>query len=173
MSRVRLVPIICILVVSLAAMFGGWRAYLRFNLIDPLKSEIQAIPGVKSVQVVAGSPSQVRVVLRPDVADLQATYGKIMRAVDTTLGDEQLVIEDSESPALTQAYESFEPVLLEGLAKGEYTEKIAQVEKQARAMGIRVRITMDLHNMYIQMNKGNAYLYRVWPNVVHQGGGTS
>ncbi|MBX5436829.1 MAG: hypothetical protein IRZ33_06400 [Alicyclobacillaceae bacterium] len=171
MSRVRLVPVICILIVSLAVMFGGWRAYLRFNLIDPLESQIRAIPGVKSVQVIAGNPNEVRIALRPDVADLQTTYGKIARVVDSAMSGEQLVIEDNESPALTQAYENFELILLEGLAKGDYVEMKNEIEQKARAMGIQARVTMDRNNVYIQMKKGGAYLYRIWP--LHQGGGAS
>lgn len=173
MSRIRLVPVIFILVITLAILFAGWQAYQRFNLVNPIKSDLRQVTGVQSVQVDTGNPGTIRIQLGA-VKDLQKTYKDISHVVSGSLGgSENVVILDHHNDALASALEDFQPILQQGLAKGNYTEMIASVEQKAAKQNINARITMDEHNVYVQLAEDNHYLYIVMINTVHQGGATS
>lgn len=174
MSRIRLVPVIFILVISLAILFAGWQAYQRFNLVNPLKSDLSHVSGVQNVQIDTGSPNLIRVQLG-SVKDLQTTYSEISKTVSGALGGkQQVVIMDHRDDTLSNAFEvNLQPVLMEGLAKGNYTEMIASAEQTAAKQNIDARITMDEHNIYVQLSKDNHFLYSVMPYTLHQGGASS
>ena len=178
MSRIRLVPVVFILIMTLSVLFGAFVAYRQFKLVGPLQNELQAIPGVQTAQVETGNPSLVKIKLGPVPKlanqDLQSTYVKIVGIISGVFsGTNNLDIVDNQDQELTSAYESFQPILLEGIAKGNFVEMIAAVEQKASQAGIQARVTMDVHNIYIQLSKGNHYLYDVFQyTTLRQGGGT-
>jgi hypothetical protein len=173
MSRIRLVPVILIALASLLVLFGAYRAYEHFSLITPLQSELRHISGVQNVVIEQGKPGVISIKLKP-VDDLQTTYQNIVQAIRSVLGDPQsLNLIDNRSPELKAAYESFQPILQEGIAKGDYTEMITSVNEKAAQLHIQARITMDSHYVYVQLAKGNYYLYDVIPYTVRQGGASS
>ncbi|GEO27101.1 hypothetical protein AAC03nite_28860 [Alicyclobacillus acidoterrestris] len=180
MSRVRLVPIVLIAIVALAVLFGGWQAYQHFNLLGPLKKNLQQVKGVQTVDILTGSPDVVQIQLGPfsklKNGDLQQTYDDITNQVSSRLGSGvKLRLSDDRNGTLSQALESYTPVLLEGIQKGNYREMIAQVTQMAKQQHIQCRITMDAQlNTYIQLEKGSHYLYTVMPYPpMHQGGASS
>lgn len=179
LSRVRLVPIFLVAMVVLAVLFGGWQAYQHFNLLNPLKRNLQQVSGVQTVSILTGSPDVVQVQLGPfnklDKGDLQRTYHDISNQVESRLGTGvTLRLADKHGGSLVQTFEvSFEPVLIEGKAKQNYTEMISNVKALAKTDGIRARITMDSQSIYVQLEKGSDYLYRVMPYTTNQGGAAS
>lgn len=171
MSRIRLVPMIFIVLVSLGILFAGWQAYKRFNLVNPLKSELQAVTGVKTVDVNVGNPSVIKVKLGP-VDDLETTYISIVNTVSGALGNSpSLKIVDNRDKALVDTYENLFPYLYQGINNGTYVEMISQFEQRASKAGVQAKVTMDAHSVYVQMTHGDHYLYDVLP--LHQGGAAS
>ncbi len=177
MARIRLIPIFFIVVVTLAALIGGWQAYQHFNLLNPLESKLKQIPGVQSLTISAGS-NHVTIQLdsgsRLQNDDLQSTYDKIVTLTEDTLGSNvSITLLDHQNWDLTNAYESYKPSLFEGITKGNYMEMIANIVERAKSDHISARITMDKHYIFIQLSKGNYYLYDVVPYSLYQGGGSS
>lgn len=176
MSRVRLVPIVLIAVLVLAILFGGWQAYQHFNLLNPLKQNLQQVEGVKTVSIATGNPDVVDIQLGPfdklKNGDLQQTYHDLENQISSRLGSGvTLHLSDDEDASLVQSFETLRPYILEGLRKGNYTEMIAQVTKMAKAKHLECRLTIDDENAYLQLAKGSHYLYYVEP--YHQGGAAS
>jgi hypothetical protein len=173
MQRIRLVPVIVMAIVTLAVLLGGYQAYQRFYMIDPLTAQLKTVDGVETVQVQTGHPVTVRVELGP-VQDLQTTYEDVSRTVTQAVGSAgSIVLVDHADAALRNAYESLLPYVLEGVAKGDYAEMMDTVRAKAQKMGIQARITMDERNIYIQLSQGDHYLYRVMPYALRQGGSAS
>ncbi|MCL6515515.1 hypothetical protein [Alicyclobacillus sp.] len=173
MLRIRLVPVIFIVIISLAILFGGWRAYQHLNVVGPLQENLQKVAGVEAVEVEAGNPTVIRVQLGP-VDDLQTAYDHLVETVSGTFaGTDRLLIEDRRDAQLVSAYEAITPILMEGLASGRYREMISGVADEAKHLGVGARVTMDEHNVYIQLQHGDRYLYKVLPYTLRQGGGTS
>jgi hypothetical protein len=177
LTRIRLVPIIFIVVVTLAALIGGWQAYQHFDLLNPLQSRLTQIQGVQSAHVDTGSNSvtiQLTPVAKLQNQDLQTTYNEILAVTENTLGaNASIKLLDHRGWPLISAYESYYPSLTEGLSKGNYVEMVSNIEQKATADHLEARITMDRHNIYIQFSKGNNYLYDVISYSLHQGGGAA
>lgn len=173
MSRIRLVPVIFILVISLAILFAGWQAYQRFNLVNPLKSDLQKIQGVQSVQVDSGSSNTIAIHLA-GVQDLQTTYTDISKTVAGSMGSsENVTLLDNKGEELTRIWEELNLGVFQGIAQGNYTEMVSSVEQSAKKQNIDARITMDQHHVYVQMAKGSHDLYEVIDITLHQGGASS
>ncbi len=177
MTRIRLVPIFFIVVVTLAALIGGWQAYQHFDLLNPLQSKLAEVPGVESAHVDTGA-NQVTIQLGPvsklQNGDLQTTYAKIVAVTEETLGSSvSITLLDHRDWSLDSAYESYTPSLFEGIAKENYTQMISNIEQKAKADHIDARVTMSQHDIFIQFSKGNNYLYDVVPYSIHQGGGVA
>jgi len=178
MSRVRLVPIVVILVITLGILFGGWQAYRQFQLVQPLQTNIGKIHGVQTVQFQPGNSAVIDVHLGPFNklvnGDLQQTYVAITKQITGSLGtSESIAIYDHSNTKLTTAFESYEPALHEGLVKGNYTEMIATLTAKAKASGINAIITMDDARVYVQLSDGPYYLYYIRPLPSLQGGVSS
>ena len=166
MSRVRLVPIVLIVVVTLGVLIAGFKAYEHFNLVTPLQTRIEQNSAVQSATVEVGNPSIIRLVLKPvdklNNRDLQTTYLNLVNAVESLTGrNANLVIEDRRDATLTSDYEQLEPVLLSGLRKGNYTQMLANFGRQATQDGIYSRVTIDQHHVYVQLWTGSHYLYDI------------
>lgn len=177
MSRIRLVPVIFIALISLAILFGGWWAYRQFNIVTPLKTSLESVSGVKNVELDGGSSGVIRVTLGP-VSDFQETYSSITQTVHEVLGSSGSVtvkIEDKRNQDLTNAYENLQPIIADGIAQGDYTKMFSRVVDKAKEMNVNAKITMNVedHNLYIQLMKGNNYAYYVIPNPLVRGGGAS
>lgn len=173
MSRIRLVPMICIVLLCLGILFAGWQAYKRFNMVEPVKTQLSTITGVKNVVVSVGSPSDIQVTLG-SVDDLQTTYHSIESKLSGSLGGTgSLKIVDNRDKALSKAWEDLSPIVYEDGKKGNYTAMIAAVEKSAAAKNIQANVTMDTHNIYIQLSQRGHNLYDVWPYLANQGGAAS
>jgi hypothetical protein len=177
LTRIRLVPIFIIVVVTLVSLIGGWQAYQHFNLLNPLQSKLTQIPGVESSHIDTNS-NRITIQLGPasklQNGDLQTTYDKIISVTEATLGSSiSITLLDHRDWSLSSVYETYTPSIAEGITKGNYTEMISSIEQKAKANHITARVTMNLHDIFVQFTKGNSYFYDVIPNSIHQGGGVA
>jgi hypothetical protein len=162
LSRVRLVPIALIVVMSLAVLFGLWRLYLQFSLINPLVTKIVTVQGVASASVTSENPPEIQVKLKPN-NDLQTTYLAIMsRISDAANANVKLNFVSSPSRSLWHVYEELEPIIDKGEAQGNYPEMIVAATKEARSLGASAVITVDVQrNVYVQIAQGKQTFYKV------------
>lgn len=164
MSRIRFVPVLLIFGVTLTVLFGGWIVYRDYGLVRPLKQELTNSKQVETVAVnLRGSNRQIAVTLK-QVPDLQSAYREIRTTVKEAMHtDLQIQIHDQRTPELERLFQSYQPVIFSGIDRGDYTNMIDTIAQRAGKDGIHAIITMDRDNLYIQLEKGNHYLYEVIP----------
>lgn len=164
MSRIRIVPIMMIFMVSLSVLFGGWELYRKFGLVGPLEQQLTADKNVTHVEsVVNGQDREIKITLKP-VADLQTTYEDLEKVVDQQLGSSvKIDLVDTRSQALKDEYRAIQPILYSGIAKGDFEAMIQNAEKAAKASGTDATITMDEQNIYVNLEKQGHHLYEVLP----------
>ncbi len=179
MSRVRLIPIVLIVLITLGILVAGYQTYRHLNFINPLQTRLQQNPAVTTVQIVGGNPAVIRIGLKSvsklNNEDLQTTYHRLMALVEsTTNAPVQLQFIDQSDKTLTSDYEQMAPILYQGLRKGNYTQMIAEFKQQAAKDGIQSSVTMDQQNVYVELwDSSNHYLYDVITYQVSQGGGAA
>lgn len=162
MSRVRLVPVALIVIVSLAILFGFWRLYLQLSLVNPLVTTVEHIPGVQSASVISESPPVLAITLKP-TSDLQSSYNSIKSQL-AVKGESGVSIQliDHSDQELNQIYETIMLSVLQDVAHGNYT-LLPKAAQQAERLGAKAKISQDEHYIYIQLSKGNHYFYKIFP----------
>jgi uncharacterized membrane protein (UPF0136 family) len=165
MSRIRLVPIVLVAIVSLAILFGGWQFYQRYSVVKPLQTDLRTIKGVKSLDVQPGNPNAINVTL--------GTVEILKKAQQELHGPVTISVSGNSNSALKKEYEDIQPTLMEGVAKGNFTEMIAKVTQMSKDKGIQARVTMDSQDIFVQMSKGKNHLYSILPYNLQGGGGVS
>lgn len=164
MSKIRIIPTIFALILTLAVLFGGLQIYRNYALIRPLEWQLRHIPSVESAQIQTTSSGPVALVQLGRVTDLQTAYKQIANDVYNTFGSPiGIVLKDRRSPALVAADEELGPILLQGLTQGAYVPMIQQFDRAAAKRHIVARVTMDARNVFVQMSQGSHYLYDILP----------
>ena len=162
LSRIRILPTITALILTFAFLFGGFQFYRTYALIRPLELSLQQVPYVQSATIsTSGTSPRVDVSLGR-VRDLQTTYDQIERRMTTVLGAPATVaLTDQRTPQLTSVYESLAPILYQGMAHGDYQTMIADFTKAARIHGVTARVTMNVSDVFVQLETAGGYLYDV------------
>ena len=103
------------------------------------------------------------------------TYDAISDEIQSKLGSNVSVrIGDAHEGPLTQIFESsFELYIQQGIAKQDYTQMASDVERLAKSYHLACRLTMDNSYIYVQLERGPYYLYRVIPYTSRVGGAAS
>ncbi|GFN23790.1 hypothetical protein [Thermanaeromonas sp. C210] len=161
--RLPYVVVACLL--SAAFFFGGQFVYERFFLDRPVWEELQAEPGVERVKVQRADGTEEVVVELGRVENLEATY----RSLEGTLeryyrpGTFQLLITDRRSPALEELWDKGQFAVYEAAVRGNFTAMARELESQARAAGMDIKLDMDGRRIYVALYQGPYYLYEIVP----------
>ena len=164
MSRIRILPTISALILTLAVLFGGFQVYQTYAVVRPLEVQLARIAHVQSAVVtMQGTVPEIVVTLGP-TKDLQTTYSQMESQIANAFGSSVTIyLKDRRTPFLRQAYESLEPILFQGASHGDYMGMIASFDKAAAALGARARVTMNAQDIFVQLDRGSAYLYDIVP----------
>ncbi|WP_018133297.1 hypothetical protein [Effusibacillus pohliae] len=165
MSRIRLLPTLLFFAAALTLLFGGWILYRDYGLVRPLKNELTGTRQVSDVEVKLNGPYKTIEVSLNKVPDLQTAYHSIKTTIGETLApDVTIKLVDRRTPELESLFQSYQPMIYEGIAKGSFTDMIEKVQERGAKDGLdRAMVTMDHDNLYIQLEKGDRYLYEVIP----------
>ncbi|GAX89779.1 hypothetical protein [Effusibacillus lacus] len=165
MSRIRILPMLIFLTASLLVLFGGWILYRDYGVVRPLQKELISTRQVNAVDVrLNGSPKVIEVSVNR-VSDLQTAYKSIQAKISNKLNaGVNVKMKDKRTPELEKLFQNYQPIIYEGIAKGSFTEMIDKVQSQGRKDGLdRTVVTMDSEYLYIQLERGDNYLYEVIP----------
>jgi hypothetical protein len=164
MSRIRIVPILAITCVTLSLLFGGWELYRNFGLVRPLEDQLMAAGAVEKVEsVVNGQQREIKVTMK-QVPSLQTAYESIEKIVHDSLGPQVTIeIVDNHNEELAKTYRELQPTLYAGIAKGEFPTMIQNMQGQAKKDGVESNISMNDMFIFVELKKGDQYLYEVVP----------
>lgn len=156
------------LAATLLVLFGGQTIWHAFAVAKPLDNAFEAIDGVQSVTWNKEKDDQAAVVLQvslDQVANLQTTYLDIQERAKNILGKSafRIVIHDNRNPELEQIYHEMHYHIQEAIATGRFGDMAGQISEQAIAAGADAQVYVDAANVYLQLSRGDADLYRVVP----------
>ncbi|MGI9952508.1 hypothetical protein V3F56_09125 [Moorellaceae bacterium AZ2] len=99
------------------------------------------------------------------VENLEETYLSLERTLQQYYrpGTFRLVITDRRSPALKELWDKGQFVVYEAAVRGTFTAMANELESQARAAGINLRLDMDGRRIYVALYQGSYYLYEIVP----------
>ncbi|PTX59949.1 hypothetical protein C8P63_11094 [Melghirimyces profundicolus] len=153
------------LFVSLFALFGGFYGYQWYNVEKPIRETVEHTPHVH-LKTLSVQPDRITLRFKPDPEfSLVSDYLPLREKVKAHAGDRKLDIHFADRPdsSLRDAWNRMSFGVKEGIAHRRYTAIPETVEKVAKKEGIRYRLSMDAGYVYVELHKGDRFLYQVLP----------
>lgn len=147
-------------ILALAIFLGCFSAYNRFGVRRPIVNNIMSLESVNKVQIDKQKEYVVTVYLGK-VDNLQETYIRIDEIIAKKLepGKYCIKIVDKRDAELEKVFVELQPVIYEALAGSRYIWLKDQV--QGLGMQAEGNLFIDEQRIYIQVIKGNSYMYEV------------
>lgn len=162
-SKLRLDIVILTFIIVSALTFGGQYAYSRLWVDEPAMRAMEAIPGVKAVQLERDAQGKrlVRIQLLA-VPDFPETYRLIVATADKYLGKglAGIVIKDGRDEQLVKTYNRMNLAVEEGIATGRFTQMASSLEKTAQEAGLdHFEVWVDEGHVYLALQEADHWLY--------------
>lgn len=160
--------VIVAFLVTFAILTGGRIAAYHVQVERPMEAFLRSRADVAAWQIMpaTGSASdlEVRVKLK-DVRDLQAAYLQIQDGITRATGRvSRLIIEDTRTGQLSDAYRRMRFAVEEAMARGTFRDMAKAIDALAAEAGLeRWNVYVDSRNVYLQLHEGAHYLYEVIP----------
>lgn len=153
--------------VTFAVLFGGFALYRHQAVDGSIVRQYRNYAGVQDVvlDATAGGMMTVTVTLGPD-AELAHLYQELTDTADRRIGPGRyrLVLQDTRSDAVMDAYYEMHFSLQEANATGRFTEMADTVNAIAAAAGLtRHRVDVGDDYIYVTLEKDGQYLFEVLP----------
>lgn len=122
-----------------------------------LDKDSRQISGVLSAQVVSENGQQVLEVKTDHLQNLD----KVGQQLESIAGQRPIRFMDQRSPELEKVLAQMEFPLQESVARGNFTEMQQKLQDLADQAGIKMELSMDSEEIYLNLTKGDAQLVEV------------
>lgn len=150
---------------ALAMLFIGQDLYDRYGVEKPLNQAIASVAQGASVQYRKDGPRTVVEVSQAKLVDLGDSYRHILKVSRERFGQNVRVqIGDQPDIEVEKVWAELQFPVYQGIATGNYTEMKKQADGLIGNPGnVSAKLSMDNENVYVQIEKGDYYIYRVVP----------
>jgi len=161
-------------VLAMSLLSLGYYCYENLGVKKPLEKAISSDPDVLWVRIDdRGGQTVLEVALGP-VSDLSQTYTRLYNTAGRFLDAEELDlrIADKRDPHLEELYKAIHYYLEEASIRGNFGTMIEKCREILEAdQSVDYDVTVDHERIYVQMVKGENYLYEVIARVKDGRGG--
>lgn len=158
------IPIVLLaLIVGLTVLLGGQWAYNKYNYQKPLEQALEEVDTVADYSINEDDGVLVIKLKLSNPDNLMEEYQKISNIVRRIVNERAFRIDliDNPDSALQEAYYNSQFVIHEAIIRGNFREMADVVHNSAEAVRGRAKIYVGSRNIYLQMEHGNHYLYKV------------
>lgn len=151
-------------VLTLAVLSLAYYSYESIGVRRPLERALLTDPDVSAVKVVKDGDVQVLEIALAKVSDLSVTYGRLHAVVKDRMGRTafKVQLKDQRDPFLQDVYQSIHYYLEEASVRGNFGAMIEACSTALAEAGVSdYKITVDQQHIYVQMARGQSYLYQV------------
>ncbi|MGE5529695.1 MAG: hypothetical protein ACM3X6_11225 [Patescibacteria group bacterium] len=163
--QIRLGLALVVFVLTLALLIGGQGLARALRVSRPLAQEMKAIPGLRGYKLGAAAGGGRLMLDLARVPDLERAAERALAAVEGRQKEQitELAFGDRRQ-GLQEAYYELRFSLEECMATGRYTLLLRDLESLADRHGLsRARVYPGRRFIYVQLEKGRAYLYEALP----------
>lgn len=163
---VRIPLVLMFFALGLAALLGLGQLY-RYSRVDqPLIKFYKARSDVRDFKVSAREGHIELTVKLGPVANLRETYTALEKGTQEILDAQPFAIriQDNRNDRLVDDYYKLHLTLQEGLATGQFSDMATRLQEQAKRLGLdEAKVFLDTQYLYVQLRRGNHYLYELLP----------
>ena len=172
--KVWLIVLACL--VTLGLLIGGNYYYKKLKIDQPLFKLYNHITEVKKFEIKEELKSIEILLTLEKTQNLKNLYQEIEEGTGSVMGPRpfKLTIKDNRSKELEGIFDNNQLIIYEAFMKGNFTEMATNFKQSAEVQDAEVSIFMDNKKIYIQLSKGEHYLYEVieWQNPTAPGIGS-
>jgi hypothetical protein len=173
MLNIRPLPILLTICAAGLVLFGGWFAYNRYAVEEPLKQSIAEVAGVEASEPIITRESVTIDVALQDDAKLGDVYRMIREGGASVIGSRtlKLNIEQEESPELERVWSSVLFRVAEAMENRRYADIPTAMEAlMAEREGLTAETSLDNENVYVTLKLDGAVKHIVLPRTPVQMG---
>ncbi|MFD0586946.1 hypothetical protein ACFQZE_02935 [Paenibacillus sp. GCM10027627] len=167
MRKPRVIPIVVTIVVSAAALFGGWTVYKQAAVAAPLSDALQNVPGVVKAEKPAISQDKVQVSVElSQEASLKEVYAAIGKKSNEVAAGKQLAVDikSKEDKRLDGLWQKALFEVAEAMETKTYSDIPKTMDRVvAGQAGVQAKTEMDETNVYITLVSGQDAKFIVLP----------
>ncbi|MFZ5596129.1 MAG: hypothetical protein ACOY31_03860 [Bacillota bacterium] len=170
-NGLKVTVIVLSLLAGLGILLGGQWLYNRYNYERPLSRLLGENGDVISYSINdRGRVPEIDVRLRK-VDNLKESYDLIAGQVKEISGGKEfsIKIQDDRDQTLEGIYYYAGLAAYEAMSRGNYIEMEGYVARRAADEGAQARLYVDRDRVYIEITRGDKYLYEVIPRTDRQG----
>lgn len=165
--KIRPLPAVLSLVISLAVLFGGWFVYEQFKIKQPIAEIIEKQENITAYRITV-SPRKIVISLtvKPSFT-LASDYTVLREDVKrvTSRDDVTITLDDHPDDQLYAAWNQLYFTFAEGIANRQYSKIVSQLDNAPISERVRVEVAMDEDYLYVWMQeqRGNHSLFHLLP----------
>jgi len=166
--------VVILALLTIAVLGLGNYSYEALGVKKPLLSTISKDPDVISAQVQSRDGKTLVVVDLKEVKDLSKTYRRLYEAAAKYVNPANLELEvkDRRDQELEDTYMNIHYYLEEAAVRGDFGSMIEAAKKVLDRSGVEdYRLVVDRGSIFVQITKGQNYLYEVIHTSKPQGEG--
>lgn len=165
--KIRPLPAVLSLVISLAVLFVGWFVYEQFKIKQPIAEIIEKQEKITAYRITV-SPRKIVISLtvKPSFT-LASDYTVLREDVKrvTSREDVTITLDDHPDDYLYAAWNQLYFTFAEGIANRQYSKIVSQLDSAPISERVRVEVAMDEDYLYVWMQeqRGNHSLFHLLP----------
>lgn len=172
---VKVYVVIAAVFVTLAVLLTVQFLYQKYDVEQPLFKLYSETELVNKVPVIEQKGTSVNVVLHlKKTENLKQVYHDLSSYTEQIMGNKKFTMElkDNRNKALEEVYYQSQFMIYEALAKGDFTKMADVVQDNAGGIGATSKVYIDNDNIYVEILKGDNYLYEIIPRNEEHARGT-
>lgn len=173
---IKVYVVIAAVFVTLAVLLTVQFLYQKYDVEQPLFKLYSETKLVNKVPVMEQKGTSVNVVLHmKKTENLRLAYQELNGYTQQIMGSKNFTMElkDNRNKALEDVYYQSQFVIYEALAKGDFTKMADVIQQNAVEVGATSKVYIDNDNVYVEILKGNSYLYEIVPRLQDRARGNS
>lgn len=166
LSGLDIKRIIIVFIVTLLVLYGGRAASYSLQVRRPLHEFFTQQTEVIDYSVQQGREGICVRVELDDVQDIQSQYAQLWAGIAEVTGRIPAVLDvtDRRNHGLEETFRSMRIHIEEALATGSFYAMAQAIDEEAKEAGLdRWSVGVDSDYVYVQLHKGESYLYEIIP----------
>lgn len=163
---IRLEIVFFAAIITAGLLFGGKMLWYKKAVEEPLMSAHNKIAGIKSIQIKAENNLTRVIVFMEKVPKLEEPYNQLFGKLREIYNgkDFSIEIKDKRNPYLEDLLYKIHFNIEEAIVDGNFSKMADDIDsKLSSEAGVKHRIYVASNMIFVQIEKGENYLYQVYP----------
>lgn len=155
--------VLLVILIVVISFFAGKHLFNVYGVKQPLSTELKAIDGVDTVELIENNNrTDIKVSLKPKV-DLYKIYQEIAETSADELGEKkgEILVRENNSSSLNKVYYQIHYAIYEGISTNKFTNMKDNIEKNLNDSDIKYKLWVNNNKVLLRLDGKEKSLYRI------------